>query len=91
MLLSPPHPGGLGFCTFQVGSSVIVDFFIIVTPIVGVYNCSKFCCMLLYVHSSPAIILMGKRGQVTLLSLSSWFFVMVVWLFFEVSLVCCGL
>ena len=30
-----------------------------------------FCCTLLYVHSSFAIILMGKRGQVALLSLSS--------------------
>ena len=30
-----------------------------------------FCCTLLYVHSSFAIILMGKREQVALLSLSS--------------------
>ena len=43
-----------------------------VTPIVGVYYCSMFCCTLLYVHSSFAIILMGKRELVTLLSLSSW-------------------
>ena len=41
--------------------SVVVDFLFIVTPIVGVCNCSMFCCMLLYVHSSIAIILMGKR------------------------------
>ena len=27
----------------------------------GVCNCSMFCCTLLYVHSSIAIILMGKR------------------------------
>ena len=27
----------------------------------GVCNCSMFCCALLYVHFSIAIILMGKR------------------------------
>ena len=31
-----------------------------------------FCCTLLYVHSSIAIILMGKRELVALLNLSSW-------------------
>ena len=40
-----------------------------------------FCCMLLYVHSSFAIILMGKRELVALLSLSSWCLVMVERLF----------
>ena len=39
--------------------SVVVDLLLIVTPIVGVSNCSMFCCTLLYVHSSFAIILMG--------------------------------
>ena len=38
----------------------------------GVCNCSVFCCTLLYVHSSIAIILMGKRELVALLNLSSW-------------------
>ena len=44
------------------------------TPIVGVSNCSIFCCKLLYVHSSIAIILMGKRKLVALVSLPgvSW-------------------
>ena len=50
----------------------------------GVCNCSMFCCTLLYVHSSFAIILMGKRDLVALLSLSSWCLVMVVWLFLSV-------
>ena len=50
----------------------------------GVCNCSMFCCMLLYVHSSIAIILMGKRELVALLNLSSWCLVMVEWLFFAV-------
>ena len=36
-----------------------------------------FCCMLLYVHSSIAIILMGKRELVALLNLSFWRLVMV--------------
>ena len=49
-----------------------VDLLFIVTPIVGVCNCSMFCCTLLYVPSSFAIILMGKRELVALLSLSSW-------------------
>ena len=46
------------------------------------------CCTLLYVHSSFASILMGKRELVALLSLSSWCLVIVVWLFLEVSVVC---
>ena len=35
----------------------------------GVCNCSMFCCTLLYVHSSFATILSGKRELVALLSL----------------------
>ena len=50
----------------------------------GVCNCSMFCCMLLYVHSSIAIILMGKRELVALLNLSSWCLLMVEWLFLAV-------
>ena len=40
-----------------------------------------FCCTLLYVHSSIAIILMGTRELVALLNLSSWCLVMVERLF----------
>ena len=43
----------------------------------GVCNCSMFCCTLLYVHFSIAIILMGKRELIALLNLSSWCLVMV--------------
>ena len=50
----------------------------------GVCNCSMFCCTLLYVHSSFAIILMGKRELVALLNLSSWCLVMVERLFLAV-------
>ena len=46
--------------------SVVVDLLFIVTPIVGVCNCSMFCYTLLYVHSSFEIILMGKRELVAL-------------------------
>ena len=47
----------------------------------GVCNCSMFCCTILYVHSSIAIILMGKRELIALLNLSSWFHVMAERLF----------
>ena len=43
-----------------------------------------FCCTLLCVHSSIAIILMGKRELVALLNLSSWCLVMVGWLYLAV-------
>ena len=54
----------------------------------GVCNCSLFCCMLLYVHSSIAIILMGKRELVALLNLSSWCLLMVERLFIAVPWGC---
>ena len=47
-----------------------------------------FCLTLLYVHSSVAIILMGKRELVALLNLSSWCLVMVEWLFLAVPWGC---
>ena len=43
-----------------------------------------FCCTLLYIQSSFAIILMRKRGLDALLSLSSW----CEWLFLAVPWVC---
>ena len=57
-------------------------------PTVGVCNCSLFCCTLPYVHSSFAIILMGKRELVALLSLSSLYLMTVVWYFPAVPWVC---
>ena len=56
----------------------------------GVCNCSMFCCMLLYVHSSIAIILMGKRELAALLILSSWCLVMVEQFFHAVPRGCLG-
>ena len=46
------------------------------------------CCALLYVHSSIAVILMGKRELVALLNLSSCCLVMVEWLFLAVPWGC---
>ena len=43
-----------------------------------------FCCTLLYVHSSIAIILMGKRELIALLNLPSWCLSMVERLFLAV-------
>ena len=56
----------------------------------GFCNCSMLCCALLCVHSSFAIILMGKRERElgALLSLSSWCIVIVVCLFLVVPRVC---
>ena len=47
-----------------------------------------FCFTLLYVHSSTAIILMGKRELAALLNMSSLCLVMVEWLFLAVTLGC---
>ena len=72
-------PGGLGCCS--------ADFLFIVTPIVGVCNCS----VLLYVTlcpSSIAKILMGKRELVALLNVSSWCLIMVERLFLVVPWGC---
>ena len=54
----------------------------------GVCNCSMFCCTLLYVHFSIAIILRGKRELIALLNLSSWCLVMVERLFLTVPRGC---
>ena len=72
----------------QTGFKQVVDVLFIVIPIVGVCNCSMFCCMILYVHSSIAIILMGKRELIALLNLSSWCLVMVEQLFLAVPRGC---
>ena len=54
----------------------------------GVCNCSMFCCKLLYVLSTIAIILMGKRELIDLLNLSSWYLVLVERLFLAVPRGC---
>ena len=47
-----------------------------------------FCCAFLCVRSGAAIILMGNRGLVALLGLSSLCLVMVEWLFLAVPWGC---
>ena len=54
----------------------------------GVCDCSMYCCTLLCVHSSIAIILMGKRELIALLNLSSWCLVVVGRLFLAVPRGC---
>ena len=54
----------------------------------GVCNCSMFCCALLFVHSSIAIILMERRELVALLNLSTMCLVMVERLFLAVPQGC---
>ena len=49
-----------------------------------VCNCSLFCCLLFYVHSSIEIILNGTRELVALLNLSSWCLAMAERLFLAV-------
>ena len=82
MHLSPPS--GFGCSPFLGGGSVVVDSWLLVTPIVGFCNRSMFCCAVLCVHSSFLIILMGKRELVTLLCLSSGCRMIVVWLFLTI-------
>ena len=48
---------------------------------VGFCNCSMFCCALLCVNSSFAIISMAKKELAALLCLSSLCLVIIVWLF----------
>ena len=62
-------------CSLQLSNLESYLVFIILTlsivPIVGFCNCSMFCCALLCVFSSFAIILMDKRDLVALLCLFS--------------------
>ena len=60
----------------------------IVTHILGFCNCSMFCCALLCVHSSFALISTVKRELVAFLCLSSWGLMIVEWLFLKIPRVC---
>ena len=62
----------------------LLTLLLIVTPIVGDCNCSMFCSTLLYVPICFAILLMGKRVLVELLSVSSCCLVIVVMFFLAV-------
>ena len=73
-----------------ISTKLLLTFLFFVTPIVELCNCSMFCYTLLYVHSSIAIILMGKRELVALLNSSFWCLVMVERLFLAVPWGCLG-
>ena len=75
------------FCSKMV-VLFVVDSLLIGTPIVGFCICSTFSCALLCVHSSFAIILMGKTELVDLLCLSYWGLEIVLWLFLTMPWVC---
>ena len=62
-------------------SLLLVFHYLDIDQLAAFCNCSMFCCTLLYIHSSIAIILMGKRELIALLNLSSWCLVMVERLF----------
>ena len=68
--------------------AVVLMFLTFCLFTMGVCNCSMFCCTLLCVRSSIAIILMGKRELVVLLNLSFWYLVMVERLFLAVPQGC---
>ena len=88
--VAPPRcvMGLSAVCDCAISWSFSLFLLFIVTPFVEVCNCSMFCCTLLYVLSSFAIILMGNKELVVLLCLSSWCLVIVVVLFLAVPWVC---
>ena len=81
LLIVDPIVCGDFVCGPSIVILLVLQSYSIVTLIVGVCNCSMFCCSLLYVHSSFAINVLGKRELVGLLSLYSWCPVIVVLLF----------
>ena len=67
---------------------LLLTFCLLLLPLWESVNVLLFGCMLLDVHSSIAIILMGKRELIALLNLFSWCLVMVERLFLEVPRGC---
>ena len=66
---------------------LLLTFCLLLLPLWESVNVLCFCT-LLYVHSSIAIILKGKRDLIVLLNLSSWCLVMVERLFLAVPWGC---
>ena len=67
---------------------LLLTFCLLLRPLWESVIVSMFCCTLNHVHSSIAIILLGKRELVAMLNLSSWCLVMVQWLFLAVPRGC---
>ena len=80
--------GGMQVINYQTHrSSLMLTFCLLLLPL---WESVIVLCFVVrnYVHSSIAIILMGKRQLVALLCLSSWCLVMVEWLFLAVPWGC---
>ena len=69
MHLSPPPPEAQAVVRSKAVVLLLLTFCLLKLPLWESVNCSMFCCTLLYVHSSIAIILSGKRELVALLNL----------------------
>ena len=67
---------------------LLLTFCLLLLPLWESVIVVYFCCTLLYVHSSIAIVLMGKRELVALLILSPWCLVIVERLFLSVPQGC---
>ena len=72
----------------EIRVKVVVDSLLIVTPIVGFYNCAMFCCVLFSVHSSFAINSMGEERADCFAFFVFRCLLIVVWLFLTIPLVC---
>ena len=78
---------GAAICS-KVVVLLLLTFCLLLLPLWETVILLCFCCKLLYVHSSIAIILIVKRDLVALLNLSSWCLVMVERLFLAVPWGC---
>ena len=85
-LSTPPPPGDLGCCRSKAVILLLLTFCLLLLPLWESEIVLVFCA-LIYVHSSIAIILLGKRELLALLNLSSWWRVMFERLFLAVP--CC--
>ena len=86
MHLSPPV--ALAAVRSKAAVLLLLTCCLLLLPLWESVNCSMFCCTLLYVPSSFAIILMGKRELAALLNLSSLCPLMVERLFLAVPQGC---
>ena len=88
IVVFPDHSWFLYFIAAVRSKAVVLLLLTCCLLLLPVCNFSMFCCMLLYVPSSFAIILMGKSELVALLGLSSWCLIIAVCLFLVVPWVC---
>ena len=75
MHLSPPV--ALAAVSSKAVVLLLLIFCLLLQPL-GVGHCSMFCCKLLYVHSSVAIILIGKRELVVFLNFQCYYYFIII-------------